>query len=257
MLALKNTEIKLASANRQIQILQEQNLKFQHQVNESIAKSENLDRELSTQKEILKQMELTKKEYIARLKKELDTIEVRYQHLMNENCMIGEDFRSRARENLLYAKDLEYKIEQLNQEIVGLKEKLDGKDEEIVEWERKQRCFEMTIEEYLTCYDIMRIDRDEQKKMAEEAKTQADALRQEVIDTKENYEAIERRRNEGRVSVGVQVMMQQKKPAIASATNSASGSLGSSQRDKSGPGRRVGAGPSRTGPGAKPPAGGG
>lgn len=40
-----------------------------------MARAENLDRELNTQKEILKQMEMTKKEYIQRLKKELDTIE--------------------------------------------------------------------------------------------------------------------------------------------------------------------------------------
>jgi chromosome segregation ATPase len=78
VLAVKNTEIKLNTANRQIQILHEQNVKFQHQVNESVAKAENLDRELHTQKEILKQMEMTKKEYIDKLKKELDTIEIRY-----------------------------------------------------------------------------------------------------------------------------------------------------------------------------------
>ena len=59
-----------------------------------------MDRELNTQKEILKQMEMTKKEYIQKLKKELDSVEQRYQHLINENCMIGEDFRSRAAENL-------------------------------------------------------------------------------------------------------------------------------------------------------------
>jgi len=29
-------------------------------------------------------MEMTKKEYINKLKKELDTIELRYQHLLNE-----------------------------------------------------------------------------------------------------------------------------------------------------------------------------
>lgn len=82
-------------------------MKFQHQVNEAIAKAENLDRELNTQKEILRQMEMTKKEYISKLKKELDTIEQRYQHLLNENSMIGEDFRSRALNNLHYAKSLE------------------------------------------------------------------------------------------------------------------------------------------------------
>ena len=72
-------------------------------MNESIAKAENLDRELNTQKEILRQMEMTKKEYIKKLKKELDTIEQRYQHLLNENAMIGEDFRSRALANIVYA----------------------------------------------------------------------------------------------------------------------------------------------------------
>jgi len=72
-------------------------------VNEAVAKAENLDRELNTQKEILKQMEMTKKEYIGKLKKELDTIEIRYQHLLNENSMIGEDFRSRAYDNLCFA----------------------------------------------------------------------------------------------------------------------------------------------------------
>ena len=52
-------------------------------------------------------MEMTKKEYINKLKKELDTIELRYQHLLNENAMIGEDFRSRAMANLLLTSKLE------------------------------------------------------------------------------------------------------------------------------------------------------
>ena len=51
-------------------------------------------------------MEMTKKEYIGRLKKELDTIELRYQHLLSENVMIGEDFRSQAHGNLLAAREL-------------------------------------------------------------------------------------------------------------------------------------------------------
>ncbi len=88
-------------------------MKFQHQVNEAIAKAENLDRELNTQKEILRQMEMTKKEYISKLKKELDTIELRYQHLLNENSMIGEDFRSQALNNLHFAKSLEDEIQKM------------------------------------------------------------------------------------------------------------------------------------------------
>ncbi len=63
-------------------------------MNEAIAKAEGLDRELATQKEILKQMELTKKEYIEKLKEELEVIEKRYVHLINANAMLGEDYRS-------------------------------------------------------------------------------------------------------------------------------------------------------------------
>ena len=77
-------------------------------------------------------MEMTKKEYIQRLKKELDTIELRYQHLLQENSMIGEDFRSRASENLIYARDLEQRIEILQEEIKELKQKNDDKELELV-----------------------------------------------------------------------------------------------------------------------------
>ena len=97
-LNVKNTEIKNGTQQRMIQTLTEQNKKFQHEMNEAIARAENLDRELITQKEILKQMELTKKEYIDKLKRELDTVDVRYQHIINQNSMVGEDYRSQALE---------------------------------------------------------------------------------------------------------------------------------------------------------------
>lgn len=77
-------------------MLSEQNLKLQHQVNEQMSKSENLDRELNTQKEVTRQLEITKREYIEKLKKEIETYEARYQKILNENAMIGEDFRSQA-----------------------------------------------------------------------------------------------------------------------------------------------------------------
>ena len=130
-------------------------------MNEAIARAENLDRELNTQKEILKQMEMTKKEYIEKLKKELDTIEVRYQHLLNENCMIGEDFRSQARENRLYSDGLKEEIRQLGEEMKLLQKQMDDRDLQIVQWERKGENFQMNLEEWLTCYDLMRGSRDE------------------------------------------------------------------------------------------------
>lgn len=48
LLVVKNGEIKNSTLSRQIQLLTEQNKKFQHEVNEAIAKAEGLDRELAT-----------------------------------------------------------------------------------------------------------------------------------------------------------------------------------------------------------------
>ena len=112
-------------------------------------------------------MEVTKKEYITRLKKELDTIEKRYQHLLNENAMIGEDFRSRARGNLVYAQGLEQRIEDLEAEIKSLKGKMDDKDLEFVQQGRELESFTMLSEEYLTHYDLMRSDRDRLQEIAD------------------------------------------------------------------------------------------
>ena len=47
-------------------------------MNEATAKEESAARELSTQKEIMKQFEASKKEYIEKLKKELSTVEERF-----------------------------------------------------------------------------------------------------------------------------------------------------------------------------------
>ena len=44
-------------------------------------KAESTDRELNTTKEIMKQIEIQNKDYIEKLKKELDTIEERWMHL--------------------------------------------------------------------------------------------------------------------------------------------------------------------------------
>lgn len=159
-LLVKTTEVKLNTANRQIQALNEQNVKFQHMVNEAVARAENLDRELSTQKEILKQMELTKKEYIDKLKKELDVIEIRYQHLLGENSMIGEDFRSQACENLYKVRSLEDRIDKLQKEIAGHKKTIEEREMDIVGLHRKCSCYDMNLEEYLTHFANMRTDRD-------------------------------------------------------------------------------------------------
>ena len=129
-------------------------------MNEAIAKAENLDRELNTQKEILKQMEMTKKEYINKLKKELDTVETRYQHLINENAMIGEDFRSQAMQNLVYANKLEQEIEEQKEMIKRHESAVDAKDLELIMMEREKENALMEQEENLTHFVTMRTDRD-------------------------------------------------------------------------------------------------
>lgn len=53
-------------------------------------------RDLGTQKEIMKQYELSKKEIVGRLRKELDTVEDRFLKIINQNNMVGEDYRMRA-----------------------------------------------------------------------------------------------------------------------------------------------------------------
>ena len=83
-------------------------------------------------------MEMTKKDYINKLKKELDTIELRYQHLLNENAMIGEDFRSRAMANLVLASKLEQTIEELKVTIKSKEAIISAKDRELVLMESKK-----------------------------------------------------------------------------------------------------------------------
>ena len=64
VLATKNAEIKYQAINRQVEVLNAQNKKFQETINETTAQQESSARELATQKEIMKQFEASKKEYI-------------------------------------------------------------------------------------------------------------------------------------------------------------------------------------------------
>lgn len=92
-------EIKLQNTERQLEITMGQNERFQEQVNDSMAKADNAERDLRTQKEILKQYEQSKKTLIQRLRHELDTVEERFLKVINENNMVGEDYRARAQVN--------------------------------------------------------------------------------------------------------------------------------------------------------------
>ena len=47
----------------------------------------------------MKNFEASKKEYIERLKRDLETVEDRFTKTINQNAMVGEDFRSQAYQN--------------------------------------------------------------------------------------------------------------------------------------------------------------
>ena len=60
---------------KSIEVFTDSNNRLQEEVNNALASNENFDRELNTQKEILKQVEASKKEQVQRLRKELMTVE--------------------------------------------------------------------------------------------------------------------------------------------------------------------------------------
>ena len=173
-------------------------------------------------------MELTKKEYITKLKKELDTIELRYQHLINENCMIGEDFRSRAHGNLLYSQSLEQRIEELNEEIVNLKKTIDEKDLDLVLKDRESEGFQMLAEENLTCFSDMRSDRNRIQGLLDISTDLSNERAQKITDIIAEHNEKERNRLEGKLDAGTQTIIGanyfNKKPTMGGDMGSSRGS---------------------------------
>ena len=63
----------------------------------------------------MKQFEAHKKEYVTKLKHELNNVESRFHKVINQNNMIGEDYRSKA-------VDLAYKLGNIQREHSALAE---------------------------------------------------------------------------------------------------------------------------------------
>jgi ABC-type phosphate transport system auxiliary subunit len=82
--------------------------------------------------------------------------------------MIGEDLRSQAHENILYAKTLEQRIEDLQNDMKALNKKLDDKDLELVIQDRQCETFQMQNEETLAAFDAMRSERHHYTKLFEQ-----------------------------------------------------------------------------------------
>jgi hypothetical protein len=69
----------------------------------------------------MRQIEATKSEFIEKLKKELASVEERYLNVINQNCMVGEDFRTIAYRN--------------HDQVVELSQMLESKQAEFVRFE--------------------------------------------------------------------------------------------------------------------------
>lgn len=69
----------------------------------------------------MRQIEATKSEFIEKLKKELASVEERYLNVINQNCMVGEDFRTIAYRN--------------HDQVVELSQMLESKQAEFLRFE--------------------------------------------------------------------------------------------------------------------------
>ena len=112
-------------------------------------------------------MELTKKEYIDRLKEELQVIELRYQHLINANSMLGEDYRSQGLEAYYVNLKLREEIQYLKDTIVKLMETINERDRLLLHGHEITENHEMIHEEDLTRYGLLMDNKIEKEAVIE------------------------------------------------------------------------------------------
>lgn len=118
--------------------------------------------------------------------------------MLNENCMIGEDFLSRARENLLYARSLEQQIDDFETRIKKQDALMEEKDLQYVVQGRQLETFMMTSEEYLTHFDTMRDDRDGLSELSKTMTDLAEERKLLIEQIIEDHKEMERNRLESK-----------------------------------------------------------
>ena len=146
----KNIEIQHQMAQRQLESTNAQVKKFQTQINEAVAKKENLERELTTQKEIMTQFEQSKKDYIDKLKMELETVDERFEQHLNRTNMVAEDARSMALRNFARIKADEAKIQELRFRTANLTDEVATAQKTAKRQVHLIGCMQMEIEDYLS-----------------------------------------------------------------------------------------------------------
>ena len=87
---------KLEAANDDIHDLTRERARNRGEIEELKRMREDLDRDLTAQREVMAQKEVSKGDLVSKLQFELDTVEARFKRVINENLMVGEDYRMRA-----------------------------------------------------------------------------------------------------------------------------------------------------------------
>lgn len=112
--------------------------------------------------------------------------------------MVGEDFRSAAAENLIFARELEGKIELMKEEIGQLKQKLDDRELELVVQERVKESHMMEAEEILTRLAQMRVEKENLSRLFDQQTRLANERQLTIEQITAEYAEKEKARLEGR-----------------------------------------------------------
>lgn len=100
-------------------------------------------------------MEITKQEYIDKLNKELQNVDNKYQHIININSMLGEDYRSQGLQQYNNCLKLTDEIKALKSEITTLQEILVDRKLSINQANEANENHEMQHEEDLTRFGCL------------------------------------------------------------------------------------------------------
>lgn len=96
----------------------------------------------------MKQMDISRKEYINKLKRELETVESRFTQQMDRNAMLSEEYYSRAAHNLLNFQLCKFKLDEIVDTLNDTKIQLQTKIDHIEQLDTEIRRYEMQSEDY-------------------------------------------------------------------------------------------------------------
>ena len=119
-LEVKEYEIKLENLKKTNDLMNSNSLKQQEGLNQQIIKIENLERELNTSQEVLKQVEDQRREFQGKVREEMLTLERNLMRDFSEKSMEFEDVLSRCRDMFTDRNALKNQTHQDKAKIEGL-----------------------------------------------------------------------------------------------------------------------------------------